>query len=93
MKKLENNFSQKKKKLENNSGTILSAGSVDNKFATCAAEASNPSTSSGASSERSATSNPTNSKKGQSYVWNTSTCIPEQFRKVGRSMTKRKGGN
>lgn len=33
-------------------------GSVDNKLATCAAEASKPSRSSGASSESSATSNP-----------------------------------
>jgi hypothetical protein len=43
---------------ENKSGNILSAGSVDNKLATCAADVSNPSMSSGASSERSATSNP-----------------------------------
>jgi len=46
-------------------GAILSAGSVDNKFATCAAEASIPSMSSGASSERSATSNPANSEMAQ----------------------------
>ena len=37
---------------------LLSAGSVDNRFATCAAAASRPSKSSGASSERSPTSNP-----------------------------------
>lgn len=46
-------------------GSILSAGSVDNKFATCAAEASIPSVSSGASSERSATSNPANPERSQ----------------------------
>ena len=39
-------------------GNLLSSGSVDNKFATWAAEASKPSKSSGASSERSPTSNP-----------------------------------
>ena len=43
---------------------ILSAGSVDSKFATCAAEASKPSRSSGASSEISPTSNP---KTHESY--------------------------
>lgn len=37
---------------------LLSAGSVDNKFAICAAEPSKPSKSSGASSESSPTSNP-----------------------------------
>jgi hypothetical protein len=37
---------------------ILSAGSVDNRFATCAAEESKPSRSAGPSSERSPTSNP-----------------------------------
>jgi hypothetical protein len=39
-------------------GNLLSVGSVDNKFATCAAAASKPSKSSGASSDRSPTSNP-----------------------------------
>jgi len=37
---------------------LLSAGSVDKRFATCAAEASSPSKSSGASSEISPTSDP-----------------------------------
>lgn len=40
------------------SWNLLSAGSVDNRLATCAAEASNPTKSSGASSEKSPTSNP-----------------------------------
>lgn len=44
--------------LESCKRNLLSAGSVDNKFATCVAEASKPSRSSGASSERSPTSNP-----------------------------------
>ncbi|RDX70447.1 hypothetical protein CR513_50306, partial [Mucuna pruriens] len=40
-------------------------GSVDNKFATCAAEASKPSRSSGASSEMSPTSNPKGHERGK----------------------------
>jgi hypothetical protein len=49
-------------------GTILSAGSVDNRFATCAAEESRPSTSSGESSERSETSNPVIPEKERNHV-------------------------
>lgn len=40
------------------SENILSGGSADKRFATCAAEASNPSKSTGPSSEISLTSNP-----------------------------------
>jgi hypothetical protein len=58
-----------------NLGSILSAGSVDNKFATCAAEASSPTTSSGASSERSATSNPANPERAQKCI-----CIKNEDR-------------
>lgn len=44
--------------LKSRERNLLSSGSVDSKFATCAAEASKPSISSGASSESSPTSNP-----------------------------------
>lgn len=45
---------------------ILSAGSVDRRLATCAADASNPCISSGASSEISCASNP--ASKEDKYV-------------------------
>lgn len=57
------------KAIKDSKENLLFAGSVDNRLATCAAEASNPSKSSGASSEKSPTSNPDiNHQSNLNYV-------------------------